>query len=283
MVKAIRAGEGFGPHPAPLRGRVFRVIFESNTPAGKAADVAILAAIVASVTVVMLDSVSTLRAQYGPQFYVAEWVFTLVFTAEYAVRLWCVDRPLRYARSFFGIIDLLAVVPTYLSVLLPGSQYLLTIRALRVLRIFRVLKIAQYVREADFLYSALVRSRRKIAVFLLSVLTLVVVLGSLMYLVEGAESGYTSIPVSVYWAIVTLTTVGYGDISPQTGLGRFLASIIMLTGYGIIAVPTGIVTAELTQAARERREYLRCPGCGARGHDLDARHCKHCGAALGDR
>lgn len=271
------------PDAAPSYGwrrTLHEVIFESDTPAGKAFDVALIGAILVSVAVVMLESVATLRADYSGALRAAEWFFTVIFTVEYALRLASVSRPLRYARSFFGVVDLLAVVPTYLSLLLPGAQYLLVVRVVRILRIFRVLKLAQYLSEAQVIVRALRASRRKIIVFVSAVLTLVTVLGSLMYLIEGEANGFTSIPASVYWAIVTLTTVGYGDISPQNPLGQALASFIMILGYGIIAVPTGIVTAELTRAAVAPPSGQACPACGAEGHDLDAVHCKYCGAAL---
>jgi voltage-gated potassium channel len=207
-----------------------------------------------------------------------EWFFTILFTVEYVLRLLCVGQPWRYARSFLGVVDLLGFLPTYVSLFLPGSQYLLTFRVLRLLRVFRVLKLAKYVGEAKFLSQALRASRRKITVFLYAVLTMVVVLGSLMYVIEGAEAGFTSIPISVYWAIVTLTTVGYGDISPQSPLGQCLAAIIMVMGYSIIAVPTGIVTAEMAFHSSVSTES--CPQCSAEGHDTDAKHCKICGAKL---
>ncbi|MCH8961110.1 MAG: ion transporter, partial [Bacteroidetes bacterium] len=226
---------------------LYIIIFESDTPPGKAFDVALILTIFASVAAVMLESVSAIGSRYGAILYASEWVFTILFTIEYILRLICVGRPLRYARSFFGIVDLLAVIPTYFSVLFPGAQFLLVIRLLRILRVFRVLKLVQYLSAADILMEALRASRRKIVVFLVALLTLVVILGSLMYLIEGAENGFTSIPRSIYWAIVTLTTVGYGDISPQTGLGQALAAVVMIMGYGIIAVPTGIVTAEMTR------------------------------------
>lgn len=265
-----------------LQERMRVVIFEHNTPAGKAFDVALIGFIVASVAVVMLDSVHEVRISYGILLHALEWAFTLAFTVEYLLRLWCARHSTAYARSFFGIVDLLAILPTYLSLVIPGGQALLIVRILRLLRVFRVLKLAQYVTEATVLMRALRASRHKIIVFIVSVLTLVVTLGSLMYLVEGAENGFTSIPKSVYWAIVTLTTVGYGDIAPQTTLGQALAAIIMILGYGIIAVPTGIVTVEIGAASRRASDTRLCPRCGQQGHDLDARHCKHCGERIVD-
>ena len=262
------------------RARAHEIIYESDSPAGKAFDVALIATIVLSVVVVMLDSVADFREEHGAQLRIAEWVFTLLFTFEYGLRLLCVSRPARYATSFYGIVDLLAIVPTYLSVLFPGAQYLIVIRSLRILRIFRVLKLTNYVAEFEVMTRAMRASARKIFIFMYSMLTLVVILGSLMYLIEGPEHGFTSIPRGVYWAIVTLTTVGYGDISPQTGAGQTLAAVIMIMGYGIIAVPTGIVTVEMSLAARKGVSGQACPSCSAEGHDPDAVHCKFCGAKL---
>ncbi len=261
------------------RNTLYTIIFEADTPAGKLFDEILILAILLSIIVVMLDSVSSFAAIYGDLFYTLEWIFTILFTVEYFLRLICVGRPSRYATSFFGIIDLLAILPTYLSLMLPGSQYLVVIRSLRLLRVFRVLKLAQYIGEADLLIRALRASRRKITLFLFTVLTLVVILGSLMYVIEGAESGFTSIPRSIYWAIITLTTVGYGDIVPETNLGQALASVIMIIGYSIIAVPTGIVTSEITYASRYSKGRV-CQNCSFEGHDIDAKFCKRCGAKL---
>jgi voltage-gated potassium channel len=256
------------------------IVFESDTFAGKAFDLGVLLCISASVLIVMLDSVPRLRASYGPTLILLEWGFTVLFTIEYGLRLASVGHPRRYATSFFGIVDLISILPTYLSLLFPGTQYLLVIRILRLLRIFRVLKLAEYLHESGMLGRALWASRRKISVFLLTVITLVVIIGTLIYVVEGEEHGFTDIPTSIYWAIVTLTTVGYGDLAPQTALGKALASIAMLLGYGIIAVPTGIVTLELTRAATTVVSGQACPICGAEGHDADAAHCKYCGGKL---
>jgi len=263
-----------------LRSRLHEIIFEADTPAGKLFDVLLILSIVLSVILVMLDSVSSIRQSYGDLLYLGEWTFTILFTIEYILRLYSVGRPLAYATSFFGVVDLLAILPTYLSIIFPGSQYFLVIRLLRVLRIFRVLKLVQYVGEARLLMQAMRASRRKITVFLFVVLTLVIIFGSLMYIIEDSQSGFTSIPQSIYWAIVTLTTVGYGDISPQTGLGQTLAALIMIIGYAIIAVPTGIVTAELTQGYKKSVSTQSCPQCSAEGHDPDAEYCKYCGAIL---
>ncbi|MGD9330075.1 MAG: ion transporter [Desulfobacterales bacterium] len=263
-----------------LRHHLHEIIFEADTASGKWFDVILIASIIVSVMLVMLDSVDPVRAVYGRWLYVGEWVFTILFTVEYLLRLYCVQRPLLYARSFFGVVDLLAILPTYLSIFLPGGQYFIVIRALRLLRIFRVFKLVQFLGEARLLLNALRASLRKIIVFLFTVMTLVVIFGAVMYVVEGAAHGFTSIPRSIYWAIVTMTTVGYGDISPQTGLGQALAAIIMIIGYGIIAVPTGIVTVELSQAVRRGVSTQACPGCGVDGHDKDARFCKYCGSHL---
>ena len=269
--------------PAPRarwRMVLHEVIFEADTPAGKAFDIILIISILLSVTAVMLDSVASVRLQHGPLLYGIEWFFTLLFTIEYLLRLLSVGRPSKYATSFYGLVDLLSIIPTYISLVVPGSQYLLVIRILRILRIFRILKLVAYISEARLLTKALRASGRKIAVFLYTVLTLVVIFGSLMYVIEGQDSGFTSIPRSIYWAIVTLTTVGYGDLTPHTGLGQIIASVIMIFGYGIIAVPTGIVTVEMSQAFKGQVTTQACPECSAEGHDSVARHCKFCGAIL---
>jgi voltage-gated potassium channel len=269
--------------PAPgRRARLHEIIFEADTRAGRLFDLALIWLILLSVATVILESVRHVREQYGQLLYALEWLFTLLFTLEYLLRLLGVRRPLRYATSFFGVVDLLAIIPTYLSILVPGSQYLLVIRILRLLRVFRLLKLSEYVTEADTLRRALRASRRKISVFLSAVMLLVVIIGALMYVLEGEEHGFTSIPVSIYWAIVTLTTVGYGDLSPRTPFGQILASIVMIIGYGIIAVPTGIVSVELAHAVREQQQLSgqSCPECSAEGHDPDALCCKYCGATL---
>ena len=261
--------------------KIHEIIFEADTPTGKFFDVLLIALIVLSVGTVMLDSVESYSLKYGKLFYRLEWGFTIIFTIEYFLRLSCIARPSRYAVSFFGVVDLLAILPTYISLIFPGSHYLLVIRLLRVLRVFRVLKIVQYVGEADLLMSAIEASRRKITIFLFAVFTIATIAGSLMYVIEGAESGFTSIPRSIYWSVVTLTTVGYGDISPTTPLGQGLATIIMLMGYGIIAVPTGIVTAEITRASERVHLAVRsCQSCGGEFHARDAKYCKHCGEKL---
>jgi voltage-gated potassium channel len=262
------------------RERTYEIIFGHYTPAGKAFDVGLILLIIASVMVVMLESVQAIRMEHGPLLRATEWGFTILFTIEYGLRLWCSPKPIRYARSFFGVVDLLAILPTYLSLVLPGGQALLSVRALRLLRVFRIFKLAHHVSEAGALMRALGQSRDKITVFIAAVLTLVVILGSLMYLIEGGANGFTSIPRSVYWAIVTLTTVGYGNIAPQTDLGQALAAVVMIMGYAIIAVPTGIVSVEMANVARQARSERVCANCGAVGHDADAKHCNKCGAEL---
>lgn len=264
------------------RWRWFHIIFGHQSVAGRRFDILLIWLILASVGVAVLDSVPAVHAAYAPGLYLVEWVFTLAFSAEYVARLLVVAKPLRYARSFYGVIDVLAVLPTWLSLFFPGAQYLLVVRILRILRVFRILKLTRYVSEAGLLMGALQRSGRKIFVFLFTILTVVTIFGAMMYVVEGPQHGFTSIPTGIYWAIVTVATVGFGDISPVTPLGRFLASMLILIGYGIIAVPTGIYTAEMVQGLRTQRDARRCEACGATGHDADARHCRQCGAALDD-
>jgi voltage-gated potassium channel len=262
------------------RQRLHTVIFEADTPAGRAFDFILIVCIVASVAVVVLESIASIDGRWHRELFVAEISFTVLFTIEYVARLIAVQRPLAYARSALGIIDLLAIAPTWLSLIFPGAQMFLTVRVLRLLRIFRVLKHTEYLSEAGVITEALRASRRKISVFLFAVLALVVLIGSMMYVVEGPQNGFVSIPASMYWAIVTLTTVGYGDLSPQTSFGKFLASMVMIIGYAIIAVPTGIVTSEFTAARRRGHSRQSCPSCGREGHDDDANHCKFCGSAL---
>jgi voltage-gated potassium channel len=263
------------------RQKLHTIIFEADTPAGRLFDVTLILCIVLSIALVILESIASVSARWQRELFIAEMGFTILFTVEYVLRLLAVRSPLAYARSKLGIIDLLAVAPTWLVIIVPGAQFFLTVRILRLLRIFRILKLTEYLSEAGIITEALRSSRRKISVFLFTVLTLVVVIGAAMYMVEGPANGFTSIPISMYWAIVTLTTVGYGDLAPQTTLGKILASLVMIIGYAIIAVPTGIVTSELT-ASRFRRDVSRqaCPGCGREGHDADASHCKFCGSAL---
>ncbi len=256
-------------------------IFEADTPLGKAFDVLLIVSILLSVLTVMLESVSAIRLSFVHELHLIEWFFTILFTIEYILRLICVGRPLKYATSFFGIVDLLAVLPTYLGLLFPAGHYLTVVRILRVLRIFRILKLAHHLGEAKLLMEALQASRRKITVFVFTVMTIVVIVGSLMYVIEGEENGFTSIPRGIYWAIVTLTTVGYGDVSPKTDLGQALASVVMIMGYAIIAVPTGIVTAEISQQTFLRNISTQaCPECSLDGHAPNAKFCKFCGGKL---
>lgn len=263
-----------------LRRRVNQIIFQHDSPAERAFDVVLIVAILLSVLLVMLDSVASINARYGRELAIAEWVFTGLFTIEYLLRLWSSEKPAAYARSFYGIVDLAAIAPAYLAVLFPAGRFLVALRVLRVVRVFRILKLAQYVQEASVLAQAMRASRHKITVFLSTVLAIVIAVGSLMYMIEGPDAGFTSIPQSVYWAIVTMTTVGYGDVTPVSPLGKALASALMIIGYGVIAVPTGIVTLELDRASRGGGSRRECPGCGSARHDPDAGYCKYCGTAL---
>ena len=274
------AAQRFGRPLAGWRLAAYTIVFEADTRAGRLFDLALLWLIVASVAVVMLDSVAVIRADWGALFTRLEWGFTALFTLEYALRLVCVRRPARYALSPFGLIDLLAIVPTYLALLVPGLHALIDVRVLRLLRIFRILKLTAYVAEYGALGRALLASRRKVAVFLSFVLLVALVMGTLMYVVEGPENGFTSVPMSVYWAITTLTTVGFGDITPKTDLGRLIASVMMLLGWGTLAVPTGIVSAEFTaQRFSQAPPTTRtCQACLSEGHLPQARFCRDCGA-----
>ena len=267
-------------HLQGWRAKAHEIIFEADTPLGKAFDMALIVTILVSVVAVMLESVAPVRARYGSVLRITEWVITVLFTIEYILRLLCVGQPARYARSFFGVIDLLAILPTYISFFVPGTQALAVVRVLRLLRVFRVLKLVQYVQEASVLRQALANSGRKILVFVFVVFMIVIIVGATMYLVEGEAAGFTSIPISVYWAVVTLTTVGYGDIAPVTALGQFLSALLMIVGYGIIAVPTGIVTTELVRGQQREISTRVCHECSLEGHDPDAKHCKGCGAML---
>lgn len=264
------------------RDQLYKIIFHADTKEGKMFDVILLISIVLSVLIVMLDSVMELHLQFTKFFFYGEWVFTLLFTLEYITRIAVSRKPIKYVRSFYGIIDLLSILPTYVSLVLSGSHYLLVIRILRMLRIFRVLKLTRFLSASQVLQKSLQQSKYKIVVFLEVVLTVVVIMGSLMYLLEGPENGFNSIPKSIYWAIVTLTTVGFGDITPQTILGQFFASIIMILGYSIIAVPTGIISAEMikTEKSNKSNSGIVCKSCNSRDHDEDAVHCKYCGKEL---
>ncbi len=268
-----------------IRKKIFTVIFGTDTPAGKAFDVALLYMIILSVLVVTMESVSSLHDMIPEVFISTEWFFTIIFTLEYLLRVYSSPNPWKYITSFFGIIDLLAILPTYFGLFFDQATFLLTIRALRLLRMFRIFKLGRYMKEAAVMAKAFRSSKRKIIVFFGAVLTLVLILGSFLYLIEGEENGFNSIPQSIYWAIVTITTVGYGDIAPATVLGKILASIVMLTGYSIIAVPTGIITVELGKAVKSEKKLAErvCKGCGHIHHDEDARHCKICGSPLPEK
>lgn len=270
------AGVGF-------RKRVFQIIFESDTRVAKAFDIALIITILASVLVVILDSVASFHSHFGDLFYILEWIFTGLFTLELALRLYCLERPLKYLTSFYGVIDLISVLPTWLALVVPGGQSVLVVRLLRVLRIFRILRLMQFVGEGRLLVDALKRSFHQIVLFLFSIFTLVTIFASVMYLIEPAEAGFTSIPISIYWAIVSLTTVGYGDIVPVTPLGQAITVMLMLTGYSIIAVPTGVFSAEVIRSLREERySNEACPGCGYDRHEHKARYCLRCGTWLNE-
>ncbi len=262
-----------------IRDRIKIIIFGTDTRGGKLFDVVLIITIVLSIITVLLDSVAEYNQRYETLFNNAEWIFTILFTIEYLLRIYCIRLPTSYIFSFFGIIDFLALIPTYLSMILPGAEVLTVIRVLRVLRVFRVLKLVQFMGEADLLMKAMLASRRKIFVFLFSVMNIVIILGSVMYLIEGEAAGFTSIPRSIYWAIVTLTTVGYGDISPMTNLGQSIAALIMIIGYSIIAIPTGIVTSELNFMSKEP-EKIECIVCGDENQNDDSKFCSSCGSRL---
>lgn len=266
--------------PETWREHLHEIIFEADTPAGKAFDVALLIAIAASVLTVTLDSVDQFQEDFHGPLSIAEWVFTIGFTIEYVLRLVCVRNPLRYAVSFFGIVDLLSILPTYVSLLYPGTESLLVIRSLRMLRVFRVFKLARHLSEATELRASIGAARAKLSVFVITVVIAVVIVGAAMYVVEGPKNGFTSVPVGMYWAVVTLTTVGYGNVTPQTPLGQMLAVAMMILGYSLIIIPTGIVSAEMAIAQRHRMTSQYCPRCSREGHDFDAVYCKFCGAPL---
>ena len=262
-----------------LRFRIHEIIFEADTPLGKYFDIALLIFIISSVATVLLETVPYYDQKYIQLFITLEWIFTIFFTIEYVLRLYSVLKPIKYATSFFGIIDLLAILPSYLSLLFVGTQSLMVIRAIRLLRIFRIFKMVSFISEAEYIAGALIASRKKILIFLFTILLITIIFGSVMYLVEGAKNPeqFDSIPRSIYWAIVTMTTVGYGDISPQTDFGQFIAAIVMILGYAVIAVPTGIITSELVRGKKEHVNTQVCRHCSREGHDDDATFCKYCG------
>ena len=265
-----------------FRQKLYQIIFEAETPAGKAFDITLLIAIIISVVIVMLDSVISLSFEYGLYFKVVEWILTIMFSLEYLLRIYTVKKPGKYIFSFYGIIDFLAILPTYLGLFISGSHYLMIIRILRLLRIFRVLKLARYVSAGRNLGAALAASRAKIVVFLEVVITIVVIIGSIMYLIEGPENGFKNIPLSIYWSIVTITTVGYGDIAPQTVPGQLLASVLMIIGYSIIAVPTGIISSQLVMSDKNKAKNNTkvCRKCMCDDHENDAKYCRICGEKL---
>lgn len=268
------------PGDGPTRERLFRIIFRSDTGPGMLFDVVLIVAILISVSVVVLTTVETFDARYGRQLYFIEWFFTILFTIEYGLRLYCVRSRTNYATSFYGVVDLLSILPTYLGLILTGTAPMLVMRVLRILRLFRIMHMNRYVGEANILLEVLAASWRKTLVFVYTVVTLVVIFGTVMYFVEGRDSGFTSIPQGMYWAVVTLTTVGYGDVTPVTTAGKVIASMIMVTGYGIIAVPMGIYFAEFTRLNKQRARARTCPSCKVKGHEADAVHCRVCGARL---
>ena len=264
----------------PWQRKVQEVIYGTDTPAGKAFDIVLLVIILISIVVVMLESVKSLNENYQLTFYSLEWVVTILFTIEYIFRIASLQKPLTYIFSFMGIVDLLSLLPTYVGLLIDGTESLMVIRSIRFLRIFRILKLSRYMLGADLLGEALSNSRHKIVVFLITILTIAIIMGGLMFLIEPIEAGFTSIPRSVYWAIITITTVGYGDIAPVTPVGQAIASLIMLFGYAIIAVPTGIVSSEITAIKKDKIKPFACPICGETGHDKSSKFCKSCGAAI---
>ncbi len=265
-----------------LKEKLHEIIFEADTPKGKAFDIALLILIIISLLSVMLESVSSINNKYGTALSLLEWGLTAIFSVEYLLRLYSVQRPWKYATSFYGIIDLLAIIPSYLSIFFIGSESLLVIRGLRLLRVFRILKLGHFIKEGDLILKAMKASRTKIIIFLFFVVILVTIIGSIMYLIEGGyeNTGFTSIPKSIYWAIVTLTTVGFGDITPQTDIGQFLSAIVMILGYAVLAVPTGIVSAEMVEQFKIPTNTQACRSCGEEGHADDAKYCKYCGEHL---
>lgn len=265
---------------SPLKRQLRTIIFGTDTPAGRYFDIALMACIVLSVGLVFLDTVEMFHREYGQLISVLEWIFTIIFTIEYGLRLYCATHPVLYARSFYGLVDLLSILPSFLALVFPAASFTLVIRVLRLFRIFRVLKLLRYLSEGNVLLRAMMQSSRKVFLFFFSVSLIVMVLSAVMYVVEGPDNGFSSIPKSVYWTIVTITTVGYGDITPKTGLGQAIAAFTMLIGYSIIAIPTGILTAEISQEVGRHRDLRSCNQCHKTGHDLDAMYCSRCGCEL---
>lgn len=267
-------------HEATVRHKIYKIIFETDTPSGQRFDIILIYAILLSVIAVMLDSIEQVHNQFGYWLFRIEWIFTLLFSIEYLLRIYSSPKPFQYIFSFYGIVDLISIIPSYLALVIPEASYWLVVRLLRVLRIFRVLKMARHLSEGHLLLRSIYQSRRKVVVFFTAVLILSIIFGSLMFLVEGPERGFTSVPKSIYWTIVTITTVGYGDITPQTVFGQIIATMVMLTGYSIIAIPTGILTAEISSEMRKERNTRRCSNCNRSGHHNDATYCYHCGVLL---
>lgn len=266
----------------PWQDKIHEIVYEADTPGGRLFDITLLWAILISIAVVMLESVKSIKSVYGSELEILEWAFTILFSIEYVLRIISIQKPFKYILSFYGLVDLLSILPTFLSLFIVGSRSLIVIRSLRLLRVFRILKLVHFISEANTLVKALNASKARIIVFLFAVLSLTFILGTVMYLIEGGttDSGFTSIPRSIYWAIVTLTTVGYGDIAPQTVLGQSIASLIMIIGYAVLAVPTGIVSAEIIKSEGKNISTQTCRSCAKEGHDIDATHCKYCGEIL---
>ncbi|MDR9826253.1 ion transporter [Vibrio sp. FNV 38] len=269
-------------HPHPLKNKLYVIIFGTHTPAGRIFDIALIVAILLSLSAVVAQSIPEVQLSYGVSLHYIELAFTFLFTLEYIVRLYCSPKPFAYARSFYGVIDLLAILPSYIALLIPGASYMIVIRLLRIMRIFRILRLMAFLQDSNILLRSLLMAKRKVMIFFTTVAILVTIFGSLIYVIEGPEHGFTSIPKSIYWAIVTITTVGYGDMVPQTGLGKTIASLTMLLGYSILAVPTGIITAELNNEMKSHRQLVKCPNCSKAGHEAEAMFCKYCGSELAD-
>ena len=265
---------------SPLKQRLRTIIFGTDTPEGKAFDIALLVSIVASIILICLDTIDSLHHAYGELFLIGEWMFTVIFTLEYVLRLYCSQNRFHYARSFFGIVDLLSILPSYLALIFPAANFALAIRVLRLFWVFRVLKLLRFLADGNLLLKAMLQSSRKVFMFFFSVSLIILVLSVVMYVIEGPNNGFSSIPKSMYWTIVTITTVGYGDITPQTPLGQAIAALTMLIGYSIIAIPTGILTAEISHEMVKVRDLRKCSNCGKKGHDNDAQFCNHCGSEL---
>ncbi len=265
-----------------LKHHLYVIIFGTHTRAGRIFDIALIIAIITSLVVLILESLPSVMTEWSPELRYIEYTFTALFTVEYLLRLYCSPKPKSYATSFYGVVDLLAILPTYLAIFFPGASFMGVVRLLRVMRIFRILKLVRYLQDSNILLRSLLMARRKILIFFSTVGILVTIFGALIFVIEGPHNGFTSIPKSIYWAIVTITTVGYGDMVPQTHLGKAIASLTMLLGYSILAVPTGIITAELSNEMNAHKELVKCPNCNRSGHDSDAMHCKHCGSELAD-